>query len=160
MKKIKTLLITAQSILIIGITASFSEDPLVSIDVKKTFKLNSLYKFEKTCHDVILFDDETQSFNEYLKTNNPVAGAKASLVSTFNGVRTETETMTSNEGFFHIYPERKWGLFIVPMDPARISGDLTINADGYVDFNKTIHTNTMGKAVIDLGPINMERLNK
>ena len=95
-----------------------------------------------------------------LKTNNPVAGAKASLVSTFNGVRTETETMTSNEGFFHIYPERKWGLFIVPMDPARISGDLTINADGYVDFNKTIHTNTMGKAVIDLGPINMERLNK
>ncbi len=71
MKKIKTLLITAQSILIIGITASFSEDPLISIDVKKTLKLNSLYKFGKTCHDVILFDDETQSFNEYLKTNNP-----------------------------------------------------------------------------------------
>jgi len=92
-----------------------------------------------------------------LKTNNPVAGAKASLVTTFDSVRTEVATMTSNEGYFHLNSERKWGLFIVPMDPARISGDLTISADGYIEFNKTIHTNTMGKAIIDLGSINIER---
>lgn len=102
MKKIKTLLITAQSILIIGITASFSEDPLVSIDVKKTFKLNSLYKFEKTCHDVILFDDETQSFNEYLKTYNApkINPIESKPNTSFNGKK--LIIFTTSKTFSHV----------------------------------------------------------
>ncbi len=69
MKKIKTLFVSAQSILIVGVIAFLSDDPLISLETKKFLSLKELHKIENVYYDVIVIDDCYLINGDHLKFN-------------------------------------------------------------------------------------------
>ena len=69
MKKIKALFVSTQSLLIAGVIAFLSDDPLISLETKKSLSLKEPHKIENVYYDVIVIDDCYLINGNHLKLN-------------------------------------------------------------------------------------------
>ncbi len=93
----------------------------------------------------------------------PISGATVSLMSYGFAARPENDVSgirTSADGRFEIPPRQEWSVYIVPMDPAPLWGQVKIKANGYVDVEKEISTSVAGPSVTNFGSIPMTRAGK
>jgi len=92
------------------------------------------------------------------ETRAPIEGALVTLSSSSPANRNNLLTTPSLEnGSFKIQSNQAWGLYIVPMDPAAINGEIKVEKPGYKTKIQNLHTQTMGKGVFELGVIELER---
>jgi len=87
--------------------------------------------------------------------NAPVVGARVTL-SYGKGRLIETrhvETTSDAAGSFSFPSKRIWGVYVVPMDPYGIFGNIEIFAVGFSPKNIAVMTGAMGPAETNLGMI-------
>lgn len=76
-----------------------------------------------------------------------------SLQEAFTNARPPT-VVTRPDGRFSIPPEKRWGIYIVPMDVFGPYGTLVIRREGYEDMLRVLHS---PPAEIEVGEIKIEK---
>lgn len=94
------------------------------------------------------------------KTHAPVIAATVTLTAvTYAAPKAPVTTSTNQSGEFLFPAEQFWGMYIVPMDPLRLTGKVTVQARGYKSTTKEFKTRTTGPAITNFGAISLEPEN-
>jgi|GEM_PF-1731543 len=105
-KKAKALFISAMPAMIAGIISLFSDDALISLDIKKYTELNEVQTTELTNYDVVIYDDCYTDISELI----------AKLKEHFNSlVDSDIKNQSRNKPYSIVYTDKHeinhlWGL--------------------------------------------------
>ena len=92
------------------------------------------------------------------KTYKPISGAHVVLTpSKLSDPKGKSEVVTNDKGEFLIKPKKKWGIYIIPMDPYYFDVEISINAKGYKPTTKVHRAYSTGPAQMKFGEIQLER---
>jgi hypothetical protein len=92
-------------------------------------------------------------------TKKPINNANITLKTrSFPGRIEKTENAsTHDDGSFFIAAEQEWSVYIVPLDPYQMKGEISVEAEGYKKYLKEFYVTTMGPAITEFKDILMER---
>jgi len=91
-------------------------------------------------------------------TRKEIHGANVTLTTySFPQNKENIETTTTQmDGTFVIQAEQKWGLYMVPLDPAPLKASISVEMEGYNQYNENFYTKTTGPAISKLKNILLE----
>ena len=90
-------------------------------------------------------------------TSRPVVDATVTLrmQAVRGGIATSTSTTTDAKGTFSVAPERRWGIYVVPMDFIGLFGTAEFRATGYAETSRELRSSPAGLAVLNLGEVRL-----
>jgi hypothetical protein len=92
------------------------------------------------------------------RTGSPVANATVAVRSRdFHGQIGEVTLATGADGKFHLAPEQRWGIYVVPMDVFGPWVDAAITAPSYETKTFKLTASAMGPREVALGEIRLTR---